>query len=392
MKLMASLAGSGATLLAPMRVPTPVGASHVNPLCRKASLMATIEVRRADDGTVSYRAKVRLKGHPPEHATFKRKTDATKWAHSVEAAMREGRYFKTAEAKKHTFADLVDRYLKEVLPDRPKNAANTQRHLQFWNQKLGALALADITPALLVQLRNELLAETTRRNKPRSNATVVRYLASISHAFTVAMKDWQWVTDNPVSKISKPRQGRGRERYLSDDERERLLAACRASTNRYLLPVVVLAISTGMRRGEIMNLHWHDIDFQRGSILLTATKNDTSRSVPLTGLALMLLQDLAKVRRLDTTLVFYGSLPNKPMDLKKPWEAAVRQAGLENFRFHDLRHTAASYLAMNGATTMEIAAVLGHKTLQMVKRYSHLANSHTAKVVTAMNDKIFGVA
>jgi len=82
--------------------------------------MATIEVRRADDGTVSYRAKVRLKGHPPEHATFKRKTDATKWAHSVEAAMREGRYFKTAEAKKHTFADLVDRYLKEVLPDRPK--------------------------------------------------------------------------------------------------------------------------------------------------------------------------------------------------------------------------------------------------------------------------------
>ena len=80
------------------------------------------------------------------------------------------------------------------------------------------------------------------------------------------------------------------------------------------------------------------------------------------------------------------------MDLKKPWEAAVRQAGLENFRFHDLRHTAASYLAMNGATTMEIAAVLGHKTLQMVKRYSHLTNSHTAKVVTAMNDKIFGVA
>ena len=354
--------------------------------------MATIEARRADDGTTSYRAKVRLKGYPTEHATFKRKTDATRWANGIEAAMREGRYFKTAEAKRHTFADLVDRYLKEVLPDRPKNAANTLRHLKFWNQKLGTLALADITPALLVQLRNELLAETTRRKKPRSNATVVRYLASISHAFTVAMKDWQWVTDNPVSKISKPRQARGRERYLSDEERERLLAACRASANRYLLPVVVLAISTGMRRGEIMNLRWSDIDFLRGSILLTATKNDTSRSIPLTSLALMLLQDLAKVRRLDAPLVFYGSLPNKPTDLKKPWEAAMRQAELENFRFHDLRHTAASYLAMNGATTMEIAAVLGHKTLQMVKRYSHLTNSHTAKVVTAMNDKIFGVA
>lgn len=351
--------------------------------------MATIEVRRADDGTLSYRAKVRLKGYPAECATFRRKTDATKWAHSIEVAMREGRHFKTAAAKKHTFADLADRYAKEVLPERPKNAANTLRHLSYWKQKLGALVLADITPALLVQYRNELLAETTRRKKPRSNATVVRYLATISHAFTVAMKDWQWVTDNPVSKISKPRQARGRERFLSDAERERLLQACRASPNCYLLPVVVLAISTGMRRGEIMNLRWPDIDLRRGTILLTATKNDTSRSIPLTGLALLLLEDLAKVRRLDTPLVFYGTRPDKPMDLKKPWEAAVRQAGLEDFRFHDLRHTAASYLAMNGATTMEIAAVLGHKTLQMVKRYSHLANSHTASVVASMNRKIF---
>ena len=354
--------------------------------------MATIELRRAGDGSISYRAKVRLNGHPPEYATFKRKTDATKWAHSVEVAMREGRYFKTAEAKKHTFAELVDRYLKEVLPDRPKNAANTLRHLGFWKHKLGTLSLADITPALLVRYRNELLAETTRLNKPRSNAPVVRYLASISHAFTVAMKDWQWVTDNPVSKISKPRQARGRERYLSDDERERLLTACRASSNRYLLPVVVLAISTGMRRGEIMNLRWSDVDLKRGTIILTATKNDTSRAVPLSGLALTLLQDLAKVRRLDTPLLFPGTLPQKPMDLKKPWELAMAQAKLQDFRFHDLRHTAASYLAMNGATTMEIAAVLGHKTLQMVKRYSHLTNSHTAQVVTAMNDKIFGVA
>lgn len=351
--------------------------------------MATIEVRRADDGTLSYRAKVRLKGYPPQHATFRRKTDATKWAQSVEAAMREGRYFKTAEAEKHTFADLADRYLKEVLPERPKNAANTQRHLKYWTQKLGLLALADITPALLVQYRNELLAETTRRKKPRSSATVVRYLATISHAFTVAMKDWQWVADNPVSKISKPREARGRERFLADAERERLLQACRASSNRYLLPVVVLAISTGMRRGEIMNLRWSDIDLRRGTILLTATKNDTSRSIPLTGLALALLEDLARVRRLDTSLVFHGTLPGKPMDLKKPWETAVGLANLEDFRFHDLRHTAASYLAMNGATTMEIAAVLGHKTLQMVKRYSHLAHSHTASVVASMNHKIF---
>lgn len=342
--------------------------------------MATIETRKNDDGTTAFRVKVRLKGHPPEYATFARKTDAQRWAQSIEAAIREGRHFRYTEAKRHTFAELAERYLAEVVPQRPRNAVNTQRHMAYWKQKLGHLALADVTPALIVQHKNELLSTPTRRNKPRSNATVVRYLASISHAFNLAMKEWQWVTDNPVSKVSKPRQARGRERYLSDLEREKLLEACRASSNPYLLTVVVLAISTGMRRGEIMNLRWPNIDLKRKTIVLTATKNDTSRAVPLTGLALTLLEQLGQIRRLDTNLVFFGKQPDQPMELKKCWEAAVAKAGLENFRFHDLRHTAASYLAMNGATTMEIAAVLGHKTLQMVKRYSQ---THHAALVAS---------
>ena len=98
---------------------------------------------------------------------------------------------------------------------------------------------------------------------------------------------------------------------------------------------------------------------------------------------------LSKVRRIDSELVFYGRDKAQAIDLKRPWETALRKADIDDFRFHDLRHTAASYLAMNGATTVEIAAVLGHKTLQMVKRYSHLANSHTAGVVASMNRKIF---
>lgn len=354
--------------------------------------MATIEARRAEDGTLTYRVKVRLKGHPTEHATFRRKTDAQRWAQSIESAIREGRHFKTSEAKRHTFGDLADRYLKEVLPDRPRNAVNTRRHLAYWQVKLGKLTLADITPALVSQHRNELLAEKTPRNKPRSNATVVRYLATLSHAFSVAMKDWQWVSDNPVSKISKPRQARGRERFLSDAERERLLNACKRSSSPHLYTVVVLAISTGMRRGEIMNLQWKDVNLQTGTIILSATKNDTSRAVPLGNLALALLQERFLSRRQDTPLVFPGSVRSKPIELKKPWEAAVKAAQLEDFRFHDLRHTAASYLAMNGATTMEIAAVLGHKTLQMVKRYSHLTHSHTAAVVRSMNERMLGCA
>lgn len=352
--------------------------------------MASIEKRTNEQGVTHYRAKIRLKGHPAAHATFARLTDAKRWVQTTEAAIREGRHFKTSEAKRHTLGDMVDRYIKEVVPLRPRNAVNTVRHLGWWKAKLGSVLLSGIGPALIVQHRNELSTEAGPKGTLRASATVLRYLASISHAYTIAMKDWAWVEDNPVLKISKPRAARGRERYLSDAERGALLTACRASTSRFLYPAVVLAISTGMRRGEMMQLQWRRVDLQRGQILLYETKNDTSRSIPLAGAALQLMTDLAKVRRVDTDLVFYGNDPAKPVDLTKPWETAVRKAGLENFRFHDLRHSCASYLAMNGATTVEIAAVLGHKTLQMVKRYSHLANSHTSTVVASMNDKIFG--
>lgn len=352
--------------------------------------MAAIESRRSDDGSLSYRVKVRLKGHPTATGTFQRLTDAKRWAQSTEAAIREGRYFKAAEAKRHTLGDLVDRYISEVLPNKPKNASNSEQHLVWWKSKLGAYLLADVSPALIVQYRNDLLATTTRRGTKMANGTVVRYMASLSHAFSLAVKDWQWIDDSPLRKVSKPKEPRGRERFLSDDERKALLQACRASTSRFLYTVVVLALSTGMRRGEIMALRWSQIDILRGRILLYETKNDTSRAVPLTGLAHTMVGDLAKVRRIDTDLVFYGETGNQPVDLTKPWTTALSKAELSNFRFHDLRHSAASYLAMDGATTIEIAAVLGHKTLQMVKRYSHLANSHTSSVVTSMNEKIFG--
>ena len=352
--------------------------------------MASIEVRTNAQGVKHYRVKVRLKGQPVSHATFTRLTDAKKWASSTESAIREGRHFPTHESRRHTVSDMIDRYLKEAAPLRPKNLTNTTRHLLWWKSQIGALLLADVGPAQISECRNNLLNHPSVRGKKRTTATVLRYLASISHAYTIATKDWAWSQDNPVLKISKPRAARGRERFLSETERDNLLKACQASSSRFLYPVVVLAISTGMRRGEIMALRWNRVDLQRGQILLTETKNDTSRAIPLSGHALGLMKELSKVRRIDTDIVFYGNDPAMSVDLTKPWKTAVAKAGLRDFRFHDLRHTAASYLAMNGATTVEIAAVLGHKTLQMVKRYSHLAHSHTEMVVAAMNNKIFG--
>jgi len=352
--------------------------------------MASIESRRAADGTVSHRVKIRLKGHPPETASFSRLTDARRWEQSTEAAIREGRYFKTAEAKRHTLSDLIDRYIQEELSRKPNNARNITQHLNWWKRELGDYTLFDITPARITDCKTKLLMAKTRSGEFRTNATVVRYMASLSHAFTLAMKDWGWIDDSPMRKVSKPKPARGRERFLSEDERDRLLKTCKQSSSQFLYPVVVLALSTGMRRGEIMSIKWSQVDFDRHRILLYETKNGSSRAVPLAGRALTLIQSLSKVRRIGSDLVFYGQDPKKPVDLKKPWTTAIKKAGIADFRFHDLRHSAASYLAMNGATTIEIAAILGHKTLQMVKRYSHLANSHTAAVVSSMNDKIFG--
>jgi integrase len=215
---------------------------------------------------------------------------------------------------------------------------------------------------------------------------VNRYLAVLSHVFTIASREWDWAENNPVRRVRKLRESRGRVRCLDEDERERLLAACEASWDDRLYPLVLLAISTGARRGELMALRWRDVDLKQGRGVLHHTKNGERRAIAITGLALEILRERNRVRRIDTDLIFASSDGRAWFPLR-PWNAALRAAGIADFRFHDLRHTAASYLAMSGATTAEIAEVLGHKTLQMVKRYSHLTDSHTFSVVSRMNAK-----
>ena len=353
--------------------------------------MANIKERQVKDGTKRFTCDIRLKGYPPQRATFKRLTDAKKWIQDTESAIREGRHFKTVEAKKHTLADLVDRYIKDVLPTKPKQQVIQKQQLEWWRDKLGNYALADVTPALIVECRDELLAGQTIRNKQRSPATVVRYMAALSHAFTIAMNEWQWIDNTPMRKVKKPVEPRGRDRFLDDHERTELLAACKESKNKMLYLCVVLSISTGMRQGELMTLKWGDIDLKRGIAILQETKNGEKRRVVITGHALELLRDYAKVRRIDTALLFPSpSKPQQPIELKKSWLRALQVAGIDNFKWHDLRHCAASYLAMNGASASEIAAFTGHKSLAMVSRYTHIADKHLDDVVASMNHKIFG--
>ncbi len=345
--------------------------------------MATIRERKTSKGEPRFFVWVRLKGFPEQTATFSRKTDAKKWAQHTEAAIREGRHFKTTQAKKKTLAQLIDKYIKDVLPTKPKSTHKQTTQLEWWKDEIGVYTLAETTPAILGEARDQL-------HIGRKPATVVRYMAALSHAFTIAVNEWEWLEDNPMRKVRKPTEPQGRVRFLSEKERKQLLEACKQSDCPQLYPVVVLAISTGMRQGEILNLTWNRVDLKRGFITLEETKNGDRRSVPLVGHAKELFTGLSKIPRIDTNLVFHSTTkPKAPVAIRKPWGLAVTAAGLENFKFHDLRHTAASYLAMNGASLTEIADILGHKTLQMVKRYAHLSEQHTSKVLESMNEGLF---
>jgi integrase len=329
-----------------------------------------------------YRVQVRLKGHY-RSATFPTLTQARRWATQTEQAIYEQAHFPVTEASRHTLRELLVRYEREVLPRKRLGTQAHQAHqLAWWTQQLGHLRLEQLTPARLTACR-ERLAET------RAPATVNRYLAVLSHACTVASQEWGWLEASPLRRVRRLREPQGRVRWLDDAERQRLLDACTQSPNRLLLPVVVLALATGARKQELLGLTWREVDLRRARLLLLVTKTGARRSVPLTGRALTELQTLAKVRRLDTALVFPGRDGRAPLDLRHAWQQAVRQAGLSDFRFHDLRHCCASYLAMHGASLVEIAEVLGHKTLQMVKRYAHLAEAHTAQVVARMTAAIF---
>ena len=354
-------------------------------------IMASITKYDGVKGT-TYKATIRMIGYPTQTATFKRKTDASKWAKEVETAIHHGKHFETVKAKKHTAAELIDKYISEELPKKPKTAAGQKPQLIWWKNELGIRTLADVTPELIDECKKRLLQQKTYKGTVMAGSTVNRYLAALSHVFTKAVKTWRWIDKSPFAQVEKEAEPKGRVRFLSDDERERLLEACKASHNKNLYLVALIAISTGARKNEILGLKWENVSFDLDRIILVDTKNSDTRAVPLVGGAYNLLKEHSKVRRIDTPLVFprKGKNGNKSMSIRTAWDNAIVAANIEDFHFHDNRHTCASYLAMNNASMPEIAAVLGHRTLEMVKRYAHLSEQHTLGVVERMNKKIFG--
>ncbi len=352
--------------------------------------MATLTKQIGKTGT-SYKVRIRKPNNPTVTKTFSSKSLAGKWARKTELEIEEGTYLEKQEAEKHRLSDLIDRYISEEIQklsigDRLARAAQ----LTWWKNEIGSNALNKVSPAILVECRNKLRTEISTRGKLRSGATVNRYLAALSAAFGVAVSEWQWVKENPFARVRREKESQGRTRFLSSDERTALLSACKESTSKNLYLVTLLALSTGMRQSEILNLEWDHISFDRNTITLFKTKNKEVRVVPMVGIARSLLQDHGKVRSLKNPFVFQGRHHTHANFPRKAWGTALKKAEIENFTFHDCRHSAASELAMNGASLHEIAAVLGHKTLAMVQRYAHLSEQHTISVVERMNKAVFG--
>ena len=354
--------------------------------------MATFMKRRNKNGEDRITVVVRVKGYPRQTATFRNMTLARDWAQRTEAAIKDGRHFKDKESKKHTLKELADRFLEELEDSQFKSLPEYKRIFVWWVNKLGDYKLSDVRPALISEYKSRLIKEETHMKKNRSGARANRYLAVLSSAMNTAVKEWGWLEDNPVTKIKKFPEPTGRVRYLDKFEREALIKACENSSNKDLKLVVLMALSTGARKMEIWGLKWNDLDLKTGRIVFRNTKNKEIRGVGLTGPALELLRKKkSNLSRIDTQLLFPSKKnPQKTYNFRSMFEKALKEAQIEDFRWHDLRHTTASYIAMQGASSAEIAAVLGHKSLSMVKRYSHISEDHSTGILEKMNQSIFG--
>ena len=347
-------------------------------------------IRSKGTGKTVYRAQLQV-AKQRFSATFERKTDIRDWEAEIRRTFTLNRSTFTNFNNRRTLTDAINRYREAVLsqPERAKTLRDRHHHLLWWENEIGAVRLIEITTSLISECKERLANSSTKHCKRRSPATVNRYLSSLSHLLSIAKKEWQWIPSNPAADVSKFREPVSRIRYLRNEEIERLRCACRKSRNRNLELIFLIAIATAMRRGEILSLRYEDINLSTRTISVKKTKNGLSRAVPISDPLYPHLEKVKKDNKDSTSLLFPS--PNnaqRPVSIKQAWSSALASAGIENYRFHDNRHTAASYLAMSGASLIQIAEVLGHKTLAMVQRYAHLSAQANLDAVNKMDLRI----
>lgn len=331
-------------------------------------------IRKLPSG--SWNAQIRVKGWPDVSKTFRIKRDAEQWARTTEDEITRGIHVNRSNAEKLTIEKALLRYTKEVTTT--KKPSTQKRELVIADQLKGALGKYTMT-----SLNSEIIASyrDNRIELGKSANTVRLELALLSHLFTTAIKEWRiGMPANAVLYVRKPSPGTGRNRRLVVDEEDRLLRACTAHPNPFLGWIVKLALYTAMRKGEILSLTLDQVNLEKRTIFLKDTKNNDVRTVPLMHDAyeVVLAAINYPLREDDTDLLFYGD-PGKegirnPYTTNRVWQNALIKAELEDFRFHDLRHEATSRFVEAGLSDEQVSAITGHKSMQMLKRYTHLRN------------------
>ena len=323
--------------------------------------MATFDKR----GDLQWRAQIRRKGFPVQRKTFNSHAEAEAWAAVVESEMARGVFVSRTESESTTLKDALGRYENEILPTK-KSQASVRSQIRLLSNRLGRYSLAAVTPTLISKYRDE-------RGKEVGPQSVKHDLSLLSRLFNVAIKEWGIALPmgNPVRQIRMPRLPSGRERRVFSEELEKVTTA---SGVKEFGDLVRFAVETGMRRGEIASMKWEHLDLKKRIIRIPETKNGTPRTVPLSREALRILSDLP--RRID------GSVWSFSTDwLSHHFADSCKKAGIEDLHFHDLRHEATSRFFEKGLNPMQVAAITGHKTLQMLKRYTHLKAEDLAELL-----------
>jgi len=295
-------------------------------------------------------------------------TTNKKLALAVESKIKteivEGAYFDKRIGHNKSFNILMDKFMTEYAPAVSENMQKAYRYyLKNLNRYFGNPKLDSMTPRLIAGYKVQ------RRNEEASSSTINRELYMLSKAFNLAVKEWEWLSENPVSKVSKERENNERDRCLSYEEEERLLN----NSPDWLSDVITFALHTGLRQDELLSLQWSRVDFSRRTILIQETKNGKPKTLPLNETALNILEEKSKVRGVKNDLVFLSGTGTKinRSNLKRTLKKVLKKVGIENFRFHDLRHTFATRLVQRGEDIYKVAKLMGHKDIRMTQRYAH---------------------
>lgn len=290
-------------------------------------------------------------------------------------SIKEGKQPEVKKIENHLFSELVVEYRRWI--ERQRSFRQKECNVKQLKEIFGNIPLRRFNTMILEQYQTERLQ---RGNKP---ATVNRHIALMKHMFTKAV-DWNMIEEDVLKRVRKVKlleENNRRLRYLSKEEAHALEEAC----TKHLRPIVITALNTGMRKGEILSLKWENVDLKHGFILLDRTKNGERREIPINKTLRATLTEIE--RRLDIPWVFHDAQTGSPYgDIKNSFNGARRRAKIADFRFHDLRHTFASQLVMAGIDLTTVSRLLGHKDLTMTLRYSHLSPLHMARAVDILDD------